>query len=937
MQGESSSGIVAGPIDNPHEAVSELDLFYQTKATYHNLMQIADENNIPLDEHVIIEPEESRFKNRPYFVHLEKYYETRPAPAFEEAAPIQIAEAVHPRAEVEGVAQEMLRLVRDEGYRYRDFAVFMREADVYHDLIKTVFTDHDIPVFIDEKRTMLNHPFIEFIRSIFDVVEGNWRYDALFRVLKTGFIPETDTEYPLTSDAIDELENYTLEYGIRTRERWFGEEEWKFQRFRGFDQAAQTDVEKETQARINAYRRQVVAALQEFDETIRGAATVRESCETLYGLAEKINAPKHLEILREYYEGEGELEKAREQEQVWNAVIQLLDEMVEMVGEQPLSLDVFRATLHAGLETLQFAHVPPSMDHVLVGTIDRSRVGGLKVAFLLGVNDGIWPMKPPADGIINERERGLLEEKGIRLADSSVRQLLDDSFYMYLAFTVARDSLRISYSLSDEEGKGKMPSQMIKRIEDLFPVTRKHTLLQDPDELVEAERFITTPVKTRSALTAQLARYHKGYPLKSVWWSVLNWYIDHQPKNGTTYNILQGLYYQNRPVDLLEETVENLYPKKIKASVSRLETYYRCSYQHFAKYSLKLDERKTYKLDAPDIGQLFHEALKIITEWIQVEGRDFSQLTKQDSNAYANRAIDRLAPILQHQILHSSNRYKYIQKKLQQIIARAAYILSEQARQSNFSPVGLELGFGENDTLSPLTMQLPNGFELVLQGRIDRVDKALNQDQLYLRIIDYKSSARGLNLVEVYYGLALQMLTYLNVVISQAEEWLGMKASPAGVLYFHVHNPMVSEQPDMAADQIEEEIFKKYKMQGLLLSNEEIVRMMDTALETGQSDMLPAGLKKDGSFYSASKVANDQTFNDLQKYMHELIEQAGIGITTGSVELNPFQHKEQTACTYCAFRSVCQFDPVLKENNFNRIKDMKDQDVLDKISKKEES
>lgn len=923
-------------LDDPNESMHELDLFYQTKETYHKLLQLSEENDMSLDEHRILDLKKGRFVDRPYFLHLEKYFDTRPSPAFEGNVPIEIAEAVHPRAEVEGAAQEILRLVREKNYRFRDFAVFMREAEVYHDLIKTVFTDHGIPVFIDEKKTMLHHPLIEFIRSIFEVVEGNWRYDTVFRVLKTGFIPQTDKKYPLTIDAIDELENYILEYGIRTRERWFSEEEWKFQRFRGFDQASQTDVEKATQTRINAYRKQIVTALKEFDEEIRNAVTVSERCTVLYYLLEKIDVPKRLEALREYYDEQGEIEKAREQEQVWNAVIQVLDELVEIAGEEALSFDIYRASLHAGLETLEFAHVPPSMDHVIVGTIDRSRIGGIKTAFLLGVNDGVWPMKPPADGIINERERELLQENGITLAEGSVRQLLDDNFYMYLAFTVAQDSLKISYTLSDAEGKGKMPSQLIKRIEDLFPEAKEHALLQDPDELIEAERFITTPAKTRSALTAQLARHRRGYPLAEIWWHVLNWYIEHERKHGTAYRVLQGLYYENKPINLSKETIENLYPKKIKASVSRLETYYRCSYQHFAKYSLKLNERETYKLDAPNIGQLFHEALKIITEWIQVEGKDFSQLTKKDSNTYANRAIGRLAPILQHQILHSSNRYKYIQQKLEEIISRATYILSEQARQSNFSPVGLELGFGERDKLEPLTMQLPNGFELILQGRIDRVDKAINQDELFLRIIDYKSSSKGLSLVEVYYGLALQMLTYLNVVISQAEAWLGVKATPAGVLYFHVHNPMINDKPDLEAMKIEEELFKKYKMKGLLLSDEEIVRKMDKVLESGHSDMLPVALKKDGSFYSSSQVASGETFHDLQNYIHELIHHAGIEITTGSVKLNPYQYKQQTACTYCPFLSVCQFDTGLEENNFHRLKDMKEEEVLKKIAGKEE-
>ncbi|MCG3418441.1 helicase-exonuclease AddAB subunit AddB [Oceanobacillus jordanicus] len=923
---------IALTVDHPEETeISELSLFYQTTETYHVVKQIAEENGIVQEETVVLEPKYGRFQSRPYFAHLERHFDTRPAPSYDGDVPIKIREAVHPRAEVEGAAQEIIRLVREENYRYQDFAVFLRETDTYHDLIKTVFSDYDIPVFIDEKRTMLNHALIELIRSVLDMVEGNWRYDAIFRVLKTGFIPATDTEYPLTADAIDELENYVLEYGVRSRERWMSKEEWVFQRFRGFDETAQTDTEKAVQTRVNKYRQQVVQALQPFDEAIRQATTIRERAVVLFTFLEEIKVPSTLEKMRDVYDEQGDVERGREQDQVWTGILQLLDEIVEMAGDETMPLDTFRATLDAGFETLTFAHVPPTIDHVIVGTIDRSRISGISCTFLLGVNEGVWPMKPQTDGMISEQERELLANHGLQLADGSKRQLLDDWFYMYIAFTAAKDKLYVSYPLSDGEGKSKMPSQLIKRIEDLFPVCCDHLLLQDPEELVEAERFITTPVKTRSALTAQLARNRKGYPVQPVWWHVLNWYVSHHDKYSTTYNVLQSLYYENRPLDLSSKTVQELYPKQVKASVSRLETYYRCSYQHFAKYSLGLVERKTYKLDAPDIGQLFHEALKTITEWIRTEGKDFAQLSKQDTDSYAQKAVTNLAPILQHQILHSSNRYKYIQQKLQEVIARAAFVLSEQARQSNFSPVGLELAFGAGQTLPPLNLPLPNGYELQLRGRIDRVDKALNQQELYLRIIDYKSSAKGLNLIEVYYGLALQMLAYLDVVLSHSEQWLGSKATPAGVLYFHVHNPMISGNQKLHDETIQEELFKKYKMQGLLLSDEEIVKMMDTSLDSGSSQIVPAGMKKNGGFYNYSKIADNETFSSLQSHIHQLMMQAGVDMTAGGVHLNPYQHKQNVACTYCPFQSVCQFDPQLETNNYRKLSDMKDDEILEKI------
>ncbi|WP_010093670.1 helicase-exonuclease AddAB subunit AddB [Ornithinibacillus scapharcae] len=923
--------------DVDHAILSDMDLFYQTKETYQVLKEIANVNGITIEDSIVLHANDGVFRDKPYFAHLERNFDVRPAPRFEGEAPIRIAEAVHPRAEIEGVAQEIVRLVREENYRYRDIAVLIRQTEKYQDIIGTIFEDYNIPVFIDEKRTMLNHSLIEFIRSALEVVDTNWRYDAVFRMLKTGFIPETDDEYPLTSDAIDELENYVIEYGIRSRKQWMSEEDWIFQRFRGFDRGAQTDAEKEMQTRINRFRRQVIHSLGAFDAKIRSAVTIRELCINLFTLLEEIAVPAKLEEMRTIFDENGQLSKGREQEQVWNAIIHLMDEMVEMAGEEEMSLSTFRVTLDAGFETLKFSHVPPSIDHVIVGTIDRSRISGIKCSFLVGVNEGIWPLKPPADGMINETEREMLAASGMKLADTSKRQLLDDWFYMYLAFSSASDYLWISYPLSDEEGKSKMPSQLIKRLEDMFPSCREHVLLQDPDELYEADRFITSPVKTRSALTAQLARSIKGYPVMPVWWNVLNWYVKNHEKYGTTYTILQSLFYENTPSDMEEETVEQLYPKQLTASVSRLETYFSCSYQHFAKYSLGLDERRTYKLDAPDIGNLFHEALKIITEWIQEEGKDFAHLTKKDANDYAQRAVTSLAPILQHQILHSTNRYQYIQQKLQHVIARAAYVLSEQARLSKFSPVGLELGFGtKGDKLKPVSLQLPNGYEIKLRGRIDRVDKALDQEDLYLRIIDYKSSSRGLDMVDVYYGIAMQMLTYLDVVLSQSEQWLGKKATPAGVLYFHVHNPMISGNAQMSDEELENELFKSYKMKGLLINNERVVQMMDTSLESGHSEIIPVQIKKDGSFSSKnSKVAGKETFSILQGHIHRLMYQAGIDITGGQVHLNPYQRKQKVACTYCPFLSVCQFDSSLETNDFRRLTEMKEEEVLEKLSTKE--
>lgn len=916
------------------EESTELDLFYQTVETFQKLQQLARGEQLPISEPIQVPVSYHRFADKPVMEHLEAHFDDRPVPAYEGGGdcPVRLAEAVHPRAELEAVIQEILRLTREENYRYRDMVIYMRDTAEYHDLIRTMFQDYEIPVFIDEKKTMLNHPLIEFIRSLLDVVETNWRYDALFRLLKTGWIQPSDEAYPLTAEAVDVLENYVLEYGIRNKNQWLQEKPWQYKRFVGFSDAVQTDREKKKEAKINAYRNQVRAALQDFDEKLRQAKTVQEKCEQVYLLMEHLSIPAQLEKRRDQFDEAGQVEKAREEEQVWNGVIQLLDEAVEMIGSESMQFPMFQKTLEAGLEALEFSHVPPSMDHVIVGSIDHSRVATKKCSFLLGVNEGSWPMKPPLDGMINEHEREFLKQFGMELAASNRRVLLDDTFYMYLAFTSANNYLWVSYVLSDNEGKKKTPAQIIDRLQELLPEMAPVQLLQEPDELQDAKRFITTPVKTRAALTVQFARLLRGYPMAPVWQDVLAWYMTNENKNDTTYKVLQSLFYKNKPRSLEDQTVKALYPKQVKTSVSRLEMLYRCSYQHFVHYNLRLEERRTYKLDAPDIGQLFHEAIKTITEWVKEEGRDFAKMTEKEASQYAAKSVHHLAPALQHHILSSSNRYRYIQQKLEETIAKAMFILSEQARQSGFSPVGIELAFGFEEGLEPLSISLPNGYELLLRGRIDRVDQSVGQDPLYLRIIDYKSSARGLDLADVYYGLALQMLTYLNVVLAQAKSWLGMEAHPAGVLYFHVHDAMLQESEKISEDLIADKIFKKYKMSGLVAADETIARLMDTSLDTGRSDIVPVGFKKDGSFYSDSKLADETTFAGLQRHMDRLIRQAGLHLTSGTIELNPYENEKGTACTFCSFKSVCQFDPILAENNFRRLSALKEKEALDKIA-----
>lgn len=917
------------------ELPHELDLFRMTAKTYQQLRSIASEKDVIVEDTVTVDHKHhSRFETSPAIKHLEAYYDVRPTVTYNDSDSLKIYSAVNRRAEVEFVAQQISKMIRSKDYRYRDIAVFVRDSDSYHDLIETIFADYQIPIFIDRKRSMLNHPVIELIRSSLDVIKDNWKYDAVFRCVKT------DLFYPVAKDStqlrkqMDKLENYVLANGIHGK-RWKDKELWQYRKYRGLEEQelTQTDYEKEVETEINNLKDMIVQPLALLEKRMKKAETGEDKSRALYNYLMELEIPAKIEKMRTMAENSGEVDTAREHDQVWTAVVNFLDQLVEVIGSGELSFDLYLKMVQTGLESLRFALVPPAMDQVLVGSMDRTRFSNLKCTFLLGVNDGILPAKPKGEGVISDQERDELRISGLELAPGSREQLLDENFLIYTTLTSASDNLVVSYPLADEEGKTLVPSILIKRLSDLFPKIKRKLIYNEPNELVTEDQlgFITNPLKALSFLGGQLQTWKRGYPVSNLWWDVYNWFVDQVEWKPEGKRILSSLFFENKAKTLSKDVSKELYSQVIQGSVSRMEQFQKCPFSQFASYGLGLKEREVFRLDAPDIGQLFHAALKRMTEELQKHNLDWSMLSKAECERLAAQVIDELAPKLQKQILFSSNRHHYIKRKLKQVIERASHVLNDQAKISGFTPVGLELFFGKQGKLPPIRFDLDNGSSMELVGRIDRVDKAEIDNDVFLRIIDYKSSATNLRIADVYYGLALQMLTYLDVVVTHAETWLGKKAHPAGVLYFHVHNPMINEKSQISEDEIDRLLFKQFKMKGLLLAEKSTIQVMDNSLDSGSSEIIPVEIKKDGSFGKRSSIASEEDFGYLRKHVHTTIRKIGTEITNGEVSIKPYKMDNQIPCTYCSYKPVCQFDQSLPENNFNLIIPDKDEKILEKI------
>jgi len=933
----------------PGEQLSELNMFYTTATTMIRLKEMAGQAGVKILPSVQLPKggEPPRFRESPMLAHLEKHFADRHPPAYASklellpetkrkmaaASQVRIASAVNPRAEIDAVAREILKLVQSGTVRFRDIAVVTRSMDTYGDLIATVFADNGIPYFMDHKKSVMHHPVVELVRSAIEVVANNWRYDAIFRCVKTDLICDD-------RQAMDELENYALAFGIEGS-RWTDGKCWEY--------AVQTSLDEDEPAfhlkeeeleRIHRSRMLVATPLKRFAERLRAAVNVREQVTAVYELLDELEVPRKLIAWSEEALRTGHPEKAKEHGSLWNRLIGLFDQLVELLGDEAMSIEEFGGMLDAGLENMKLGLVPPSLDQVLVGTLDRTRFGRVRHVFVIGVNDGILPEKISEGGILSEAEREAAAGLGLQLAPDSRRRLLDEQFLAYTGFTLPSQGLWISYTLADEEGKSLLPSEYVRRIARMFPgVAEPKLLLADSTSVAdEAEQadYLVHPERSLSHLIVQLRAWLRGGEIAPIWREALAWYAKDAAWRSRLESLLFAFDYTNQEQPLAPEISTLLYGNRLTASVSRMERFAACPFMQFVSHGLRLKERRIYRLEAPDIGQLFHSALSRMAKRLIEQGVRWRDLTGDELMKLADEAVTTVAPRLQSEILFSSERYQYMTRKLRGIVGRTARVLGEHARRGEFEPVALELGFGPGETLRPVTFTLSSGALMDLVGRIDRVDAAAYGDRELLRIIDYKSGAKSLSLEDVYYGLSLQLLAYLDVVVSQAEQWRGRPGVPAGALYFHVHNPLIAANRPMSDAEREEALLKQYKMKGLVAADREAIAAMDNKLEKGRSPIIPVGLKTDGGFYSDSQVADEQQWDGMRRLVRRRIKQIGEQIVQGNVEIKPYRRGKRSPCAYCAYRPVCQFDTMMEGNDYRFLPELDKQELWQTILQEKE-
>lgn len=909
------------------EPIDELNLFHQTAETYQRIAQLAEQYGIEIEESIILQSSGvSRFGNVEALAFLEKNYGKRKVyepsnTQWSQDSAIQLAASANRRAEIEEIARQLLIQVHEHGYRWRDMAVLVRNLDGYSDYIELVFRRYQIPFFMDQKQKTLYHPFVEFISSALESIVHGWQYDAMFRCIKTEMLFPQDETIP--REWFDILENYVLASGINGW-KWNDTNYWKALATISLDEEEETSyhISDKAQRELDislAARGSIMPPLEQLSDKLTKASNVRQMCQALYELLDDAQVAQRLERWSDEEQARGNLMMARTHRQLWGNVMGLLDELVELAGDEQVSTELFAGMIQAGLDSLQLASIPPSMDQVVIGTMERTRLSNVKACYIIGASDGVLPMRLQEDGLLSEADREQLVTDGLAMAPSSRRKLLDERFLIYQILTRASSKLWLSYPLADEEGKSILPSEIIRQIRSQFPMINvQHIAIEPHLRMSEQEQrnFLAHPDAAMTYLIVMLREWKQGKKLPSLWWDLYNWYAIRPEYAHKLTALLRSLQFNNIEMPLQIETARGLYGSQMRMSVSRVERFVSCPFQHFSIYGLRLKERKQYRLEAPDMGQLFHAALGKLANQL---GSSWGRMSHDKVKQEVSLIVDQLVPRLQSQILLSSERFRYIARKLKEIVMQAAIMLGEHAGRAEFNPVGTEVDFGPNGNMPALQVQLDNGNMLEIVGRIDRIDAAESDQGLLLRVLDYKSSSKALKLDEVIHGLSLQMLTYLDVLMTHGEGWLKQKVSPAGVLYFHVHNPLLQVKNRISSEEADDLMLKRYKMKGLLTADTTVVRMMDSELETGYSQILPVAVKKDDSFYSSASVVSHDQWDMLRGFVKTKIKNIGQEIQEGVVSVEPYQLADRTPCQFCDYKPVCQFDPVIEGNQYRKL------------------
>lgn len=846
---------------------------------------------------------------------------------------LTVVKAANFYSEAETAAAKVLSLVRDQGLKYYEIILICNDLETRGTIAKRVFRQYGMELFLDKKQSIIHNPAAVFMMSLLELADGKYNSEAIFRLLKTDL-----TGLPWAT--IEHLENYARKYKIKGR-RWAtpfvkGEAEYGEETFEQLQQA----------------REQVITPITAFCKDFKSMGTVSDCVRLLYKyMTEVYNIPESLEALMQAQEDMGMMTAAAETSQVWGSIMDVLDQFIDIIGDETvmgaaagdqsrsaanncISIDSFTDILKAGLESIELGLLPPTADGLIMGTMQRTRSSHVKAMLVLGANEGLLPAAAESNSLLSEDEKRRLTEMErvteVRDPDGNMHQIkqkieickVDDirrqeeKMAIYKNLSKPSQELWISYSASNENGEPLKPSQLISTIHEIFPdITERQDIISSgrPEDLIQAADA------GKEHLTAALRAAAAGDGLDPAWLPVISWYNQKDDLS----KIREGIEYTGKQQNVSKEFVKLLYrnDKELDAlimSPSRLESYSRCPFAHFIQFGLRPDEQRVFEVGSREIGDSYHNCFMELFRWLSEDGKDISDATSKWATVTKEECAAKVAEILdadnasyREGLMLAGEEEKYRSGRIREICSDISWILIEHVREGKVHSMKLESEFGRNGDLPPVTVETDSG-RVLIEGKIDRID-VLDDDRI--KIIDYKTGKESFDADEARKGYRLQLMLYLRAAQEQVHK-------PAGVFYFLIDDPKVNVQkllPEEIADAVSREIQNSYKMKGTMINDENVIRGI--AGDFGTNSSIVSLKKTDSGYYdyNSGTLMEEGEFLTLQQEVDNKVKELCTDLLEGKNPAKPMKTEVRSACTFCQFKSICQFDTDFEDCNYEMI------------------
>ena len=893
-------------IRRPDLFPDDASLFHPVEMAYRRLRIVLRDENVPVDDPITLLNAIHRF-NTPALQAIEKHaFGSAVTHVQRSSEGLELLEAPTRSAEVDAAARRIKQYL-NAGLRLRDIAVLARDLSEYSDLITVSFAEHGIRYFIDRRRKTGHHPLLQLVRAILAIAQQDWPHEGLMTLLKTGLTG-------IDAEASDALENYVLAHRIRG-EQWNAAEPWEFhvKELSGIREPAHAEGEesKEASGDVDAHRRAIVGAIAPFLERSRKSTTVRETVSALFEVIERFPVRATLGAWMETAQTQGDFEQMNEHSQVWADLIGLFDQMVDLLGDERVSLAGFQEILEAGLDQFDLGLTPPTVDEVLVGEVERTRTPDLKAVLVWGLNEGCFPRVTGENSVLSDSDRRELHRRNLEVSPASDRRLLNEALLGYLAFTSSSDSLYLSRSLTDAGAKPLGPSSFWRRIVKMFPSLRPTVL---PSEQRDDASLIATPRQLVTSLMRWARRpeieEHRP-PAVEPWPALYQWLATEPRLDDAILRARSGawraLSYDNTAALSTAITAE-LFASPLRAGVNQIETFAACPFKHFVSFGLGLSARDDDDaVSAMDLGHVYHHVLEKLVSDLLKQQKSWADLNNKQKQTLIRAAVDKVGHTLRGEIMLSTARNRYLLNRIEKTLGQVVATQKTAAGRGRFKPAFSNVRFGDGERLAEFIVPTPRRRELRLSGKIDRVD--LNENGDDAAVIDYRLGKGLLSLAEVYHGLSLQLLTYLLVLEANGQTLAGRKLTPAAAFYVRMLRSLGNvKHPSEALSPDDPAFLLAVKPRGLI--DEQFVRAMDTALETGLSDVVNAFVKKDGNFGAkgTSDLANADEVSALLAHVRKRLGELADGILDGEIGITPYMLGQATPCPNCDYRGICRFE-----------------------------